>query len=269
MFIFITIELIQSRNYWIPAIKDRHLYEWDVRYIHYNYRLNIFPHLSHTCYRSYIFISFIRTSPSTNANKLTLNQKPLPISILIFTAKFQRNFYKMQKNQLAHSTAPIQHIARCTLCTSRRFLRLASAEKSISRGRESTSIACLKFLREDGIQGRRWYGHWQKRGGVSMVERGLMRNRIRSYRWNFSQVHLSAGSAASLVLESVVCIAVNRPERSRERKRERIRKGAGGRGKRAMRERPVRWRNVTWSVPSGADVARPITISRGEFSVTL
>lgn len=221
MFIFITIELIQFRNHWIPAIKDWHLHDWDVCYIHYNYRLNIVPYLSHTCYRSYILISFIRTSSLTDAKKQTLNQKPLRISHLIFTAKFQRNFHKMQKNQLAHSTAPIQHIARCTLCTSRRFLRLASAEKSISRGRESTSIACLKFLREDGIQGRRWYGHWQKRGGVSMVERGLMRNRIRSYRWNFSQVHLSAGSAASLVLESVVCIAVNRPERSRERKRER------------------------------------------------
>lgn len=54
----------------------------------------------------------------------------------------------------------------------------------------------------------------------------------------------------------------------REKEREN-KKRSGGRGKRAMRERPVRWRNVTWSVPSGADVARPITISRGEFSVTL
>lgn len=115
MFIFITIELTQSWNHWIPAIKDRHLHEWIVRYIHYNYRPYIFPYLSHTCYRSYIFISFIRTSSSTNAKKQTLNQKPLPISYLIFSTKFQRNFYKMQKSQFAHSIASTStlHVAPC------------------------------------------------------------------------------------------------------------------------------------------------------------
>lgn len=80
-----------------------------------------------------------------------------------------------------------------------------STEKSISPRKNTIRGACLKFLSRRWNPGSTagWNGDWQKRGGVSSTG-GLMRNRIRSYRWNFSQVHLSAGSAASLVLECCV-----------------------------------------------------------------
>ena len=109
-----------------------------------------------------------------------------------------------------------------------RFLRAGSAEISISRGRESASVACLKFLREGGIQGRRWNRPPAKtrrrfHGGA----RGPHEKSYTELSLKFQPGPFISWLRGLLSLGvRAVCIAANRPgeiagERERERGRER------------------------------------------------